>query len=252
MIKEYKNYGLFFKLIESFNPVGFRGIDTEDPLILELEKMMEKNNQFFHIADLLQIKILFTSKRSLQMIGIEPETMSPYHLLEATHLDDYHRYNLNTAKMFKMAHDFYFKGKGFGLLSTRLRIRNPQGEYSNVLLQKYIYYSSVPCKTVFLLEVKTNIDSFKKIKHDYNYYVGNDLSYFRYPYDEMLMKGNIFSDREFDIIKLIKLGYTSERIAEKLFLSVFTINTHRRNILEKSGKNHLSDVIFNLEERGLL
>jgi DNA-binding CsgD family transcriptional regulator len=66
------------------------------------------------------------------------------------------------------------------------------------------------------------------------------------------MQGNIFTDREFEIIKMIKEGLDSEKIAQKLFLSKHTVNTHRKNILEKSGKAHISDVIFYLEDRGQL
>ena len=82
--------------------------------------------------------------------------------------------------------------------------------------------------------------------------MGNDLSYFRYPDEELLMTGNIFSDREFEIIKLIQEGFDSEQIAEKLFLSKHTVNTHRKNILDKTGKAHISDLIYYLEENGLL
>ena len=66
------------------------------------------------------------------------------------------------------------------------------------------------------------------------------------------MKGNIFSDREFEIIKLIHSGLQSEQIAEKLFLSRHTVNTHRKNILDKTGKAHISDLIYYLQERGQL
>ena len=66
------------------------------------------------------------------------------------------------------------------------------------------------------------------------------------------MKGNIFSGREFEIIRLIESGLGSEEIAEKLFLSVHTVTTHRRNILEKAGKPHISDLIYDLKERGLI
>lgn len=37
-----------------------------------------------------------------------------------------------------------------------------------------------------------------------------------------------------------------------LFLSLHTVNTHRRNILEKYKKTHISDVIFELMAQGLL
>ena len=66
------------------------------------------------------------------------------------------------------------------------------------------------------------------------------------------MTVNIFSNREFEIIKLIQEGLNNEQIAEKLFLSKHTIYTHRNNILNKSGKVHISDVIYDLEEQGLL
>jgi len=64
--------------------------------------------------------------------------------------------------------------------------------------------------------------------------------------------GSNFTKREFEIIKLIELGMSTEQIAEKLFLSPYTINTHRANILKKSGKAHVSELIYELLEEGKL
>lgn len=44
----------------------------------------------------------------------------------------------------------------------------------------------------------------------------------------------LLSPRELEIIKLIMQEYSSEQIAEKLFISKSTVDTHRKNILEKS------------------
>jgi DNA-binding NarL/FixJ family response regulator len=41
------------------------------------------------------------------------------------------------------------------------------------------------------------------------------------------------SDREIEVLKLIAGEYTNGEIAEKLFISIRTVDTHRRNILEK-------------------
>jgi DNA-binding NarL/FixJ family response regulator len=82
--------------------------------------------------------------------------------------------------------------------------------------------------------------------------MGDDLSYFRYPDEKLLQKGNIFSEREFEIIRLIGTGLDSVDIAKKLFISVNTVNTHRRNILEKSGKESISELIYDLKDRGVL
>ena len=199
------------------------------------------------------MKVHFTSRRSTQMIGVEPEDLSPYHFMEATHPDDIQRLNLGRTKLVKMAQDLFIAEKGYSvLLSTNIRMRVPSGEYSDFLIQCYLFYTTIPYKTVFFLKIHTNIDWHKKIKHGYHYYTGDDLSYLRYPDDEMLMKGNIFSDREFEIIRLIESGLSSEEIAEKLFLSVHTVNTHRRNMLDKSGKASMSDLIYYLKERGVL
>lgn len=41
------------------------------------------------------------------------------------------------------------------------------------------------------------------------------------------------SKREIEIVRLITQGFTSQEIADKLHLSTYTVNTHRRNILRK-------------------
>ena len=248
----FRDYGLFFRFIETYTPVGFKGIDREDPLLLELEEMMEANNQFFYIADIIQMKVIFTSKRSIQMIGTDPEEVTPYHFMEAVHHNDSQRLNLGRSKIIKLAQALFIAEKGYTIMSTNYRIRNPVGEYADLLIQCYIYYTTIPYKTVFFLKIHTNIDWLKKIKYGYHYYLGNDFAYFRYPDDDLLNRGNIFSSREFEIIKLIEAGLSSEEIANKLFLSPHTVNTHRRNILEKAGKETMAELIYDLMERGIL
>jgi DNA-binding CsgD family transcriptional regulator len=252
MAKGHGQYDLFFDFIETYSSVGFKGINRQDALILALEEMMKSQNQFFCIFDMINMKIEFTSQGCLQMLGIKPDELTPYHFKEATHPDDLKRNELGIAKLFKLAHELFIARKGEILISTNFRFRNFKGNYANQLVQCYLFYCKIPYNTVYLLNINTDISWGKRIKHGFHYYVGNDLSYFKYPDEEFLMKGNIFSDREFEIIKLIKEGLDSEQIAEKLFLSKYTINTHRKNILDKTGKAHISDLIYFLQEYGLL
>ena len=251
MINPSSDYKLFLKFIEKFTPLGFKGIDPNDPLLLELEQMTELNNQFFHVADLIQAKIIWASKRSTPMIGVTPDELNAYHFIEATHPDDLQKHTLGRSKMFNVANDLYIAKKGATLLSINIRIRNAMGEYPDLLFQLYFFYNS-QYKTVFLFQVHTNIDSFKKRKSGYHYYVGEDLSYFRFPDDELLAIGNPLSDREFEIVRLISEGLSSKQIADKIFLSTHTVNTHRRNILDKTGKAHISEVIYDFQQKRLL
>ena len=246
------DYGLFFEFIETFSKDGFIGIDRDHPLILKLEEMMELNNQFFYIADVIQMTILFTSKRSPQMFGIDPEELTFYQFMEVTHPDEIQRLNLGRPKILKLAQDLYTAEKGVRLLSTDFRMRNTLGDYSNILIQGYLVYTTIPRKTVFFFKLHTNIDWYQKKKHGFHYYLGEDLTYFKYPDKELLDMGMHISKREFEIVKLVEQGLSSEQIAEKLFLSVNTVNTHRSNMLMKTEKESISDLIYSFKERGLM
>lgn len=246
-----QNYDLFLEFVNTYSPIGFQDIDNHDPLMMKLEDIMEKNNQFFYIADIIQMKVLFTSKRSVEMIGVQPKDVNPYHFMEATHSDDIQRLNLGRAKIIKLAQGIFIAKEGTILFSTNFKIRNAIGEYSNFLIQCYLFYSPL-YNTVFFLKIHSNIDWCEKIKHGYHYYIGNDLSHFKYPDEKLLQLGNIYTRREFEIIKLIEAGMNSEQIAEKLFLSHYTVNAHRANILKKSGKTNISELIFELMEKGML
>jgi DNA-binding NarL/FixJ family response regulator len=52
------------------------------------------------------------------------------------------------------------------------------------------------------------------------------------------------SERENEIIKLIAEGQTNGQIAEILFLSAHTINTHRKNIMSKLGVKNTAGVVM--------
>jgi len=54
----------------------------------------------------------------------------------------------------------------------------------------------------------------------------------------------VISERELEVIKLIAEGYTNNEIAEKLFLSPHTINTHRKNIMAKLGVNNTAAIVM--------
>lgn len=247
-----QDYMLFHNFIETFLPNSFNKVDSSHPLMLDLELMTERNDQYFFVADLLQGKILFTSKRSINMIGIAPEEMNPYHNIKAAHPEEIHRITKGLAKLIGMSNVLMAAKSGSSLFSTNMKLLNPEGTYAEILFQCYLFYSEIPHKTIYILQVHTNIDWYKNFKRGFHYYSGNEMSLFKYPDEALLKIGNDFTAREFEIIKLIETGLSSEQIAKKLFLSTFTINSHRGNILKKSGKAHISELIYELMEEGKL
>ena len=51
------------------------------------------------------------------------------------------------------------------------------------------------------------------------------------------------SDREIEVLRLIALGHTNNEIAEQLFLSVRTVETHRAHIQQKLGVSTRAELV---------
>jgi hypothetical protein len=246
------SYSIFFDFIDSYLPSGFQKINAEDPIIYKLEELTTDYGQYFQVFDLGQMRFLYTSRNIFPMIGVSPEEINPGHYTQLIHPDDVERLGQARARVYKMEKEIFKAQKGSSLTSYNLRIRNPAGIYNNLLVQDYMFYSPIPYKAVFLVQVITNIDGYTFRKDSFHHYVGNDLSLFRFPDDELLKIGPGLTYRELEIIRLIESGLGSKEIADKLFLSIHTVNKHRSNMLEKSGKPMVSDLIYELKEKGLL
>ena len=51
------------------------------------------------------------------------------------------------------------------------------------------------------------------------------------------------SERELEVLRLIALGHTNAEIAEQLFLSVRTVETHRAHIQQKLGVSTRAELV---------
>ena len=58
------------------------------------------------------------------------------------------------------------------------------------------------------------------------------------------------SRRELEILRLVCMGYNSRQIGDRLFISEFTVQTHRRNMVKKLGlRNSHQLVVWAFKER---
>ena len=63
-------------------------------------------------------------------------------------------------------------------------------------------------------------------------------------FDPLNCEPVILSERENEIIKLVAEGNTNGKIAELLFLSNHTVNTHRKNIMAKLGVKNTAGIVM--------
>ena len=69
--------------------------------------------------------------------------------------------------------------------------------------------------------------------------------------EEGFLKKINLTNREVEILLLIKKGDTNEGIAKKLFLSINTVKTHRKNIMQKLGVSNLAGLLRFIADNGI-
>jgi two-component system, NarL family, response regulator NreC len=60
------------------------------------------------------------------------------------------------------------------------------------------------------------------------------------------------TEREVEVLRLIARGLTNREMAERLYLSVRTVESHRARIQRKLGRSSRSDLVEYVIERGLI
>jgi len=71
-------------------------------------------------------------------------------------------------------------------------------------------------------------------------------------FSEKESKNHILTGRESEILRLIASGLTNKQIANKLFISIKTVDTHRTNIMQKLDVHTTADLVRYAIKTGLL
>ncbi len=74
-------------------------------------------------------------------------------------------------------------------------------------------------------------------------YLSNDINKLLINNLQNPEEGRLLTDREREILKLIAREYSNKQIAEELFISERTVETHRKNIFKKTSTNSLVGLI---------
>ena len=62
----------------------------------------------------------------------------------------------------------------------------------------------------------------------------------------------VLTQREKEVLELVASGLTNQEVAEKLFISNTTVETHRKNLLEKFKAKNVAMMINLAGKQGLL
>lgn len=68
----------------------------------------------------------------------------------------------------------------------------------------------------------------------------------------LIQVDNLLSIREIEIVELIAREYSNKEIARALYITVGTVETHRRNIFQKMGTKNMAGLIHRAYQCGIL
>ena len=219
---------------------------TEYDLDKKVTNLLQVSDSFYYIFHLPTGTIKYISPSVTYILGYSTEDITLEELISYIHPDDLPFYldcqNTITSFLSQLPPNKLQKYK------TRYdyRIRNKKGEYLRILHQGTIIESGINGGSINGLVVNTDITHLKKDLKSIMSIIGLDgePSY----YDILILKNNylkkidLLSKREKEVLSHIMNGKNSYEIAELLFISKYTVDTHRKNILNKTGCNSIGEL----------
>lgn len=130
-------------------------------------------------------------------------------------------------------------------LNGDYRVIKPDGSTVRILEQNTILQLDRKGNITHLLGAGSDITHWKKTDDSIASIIctEDDTCFFCSANDDYFKPQVILSKREKEIVKLMAEGYNSKFIADKLFISFHTVNTHRQNIIEKTNTKNTSGLI---------
>ncbi|RDC66467.1 LuxR C-terminal-related transcriptional regulator [Adhaeribacter pallidiroseus] len=200
------------------------------------------------IMDMRTMQYTFISSNVKQILGYEThyffERGVPF-ISQIMHPSDLPK----TAKLVKIIWDFLVtlpvSERQKYKFSGDYRIVKPDGSIVRILEQNTILQLDRKGNITHLLGVGSDITHWKKTDDSMASVIctEDDTCFFCTANDDYLRPQVTLSKREKEIVKLIADGYNSKFIADKLFISFHTVNTHRQNIIEKTHTKNTSGLI---------
>lgn len=221
---------------------------------LVVDTLAELSNSSVQIFDLNKKTIVFFSQNYAKLLGYSRaafETLNYAFFETKIHPDDKPElatYGLTSLKLFK---EFSSDEKLNHKVVYEFRMLNANNEYVRMIDQYQILELDAIGQIWLMmstLDISPNQDADASVKCQIvNFRTGKIVSSVTDNKPSLEL-----TKREREILNLVKQGYLSKEISDKLFISLHTVNTHRQRILEKLGANNSVEAIIFASRYGLI
>jgi DNA-binding CsgD family transcriptional regulator len=218
-----------------------------DKHIAFIKQLAIVENSSMSIFDIFQKRYVFSQSRLLSLFGIDSDQMlklNPQYFYKIIHPEDV-PFLIETHYRFT---DFVInlgmeEKKDYKLIYV-FRMKDLEKKYRwfiNQLLPLELDNKGNPWLMLVTYDMLPEGSSIQKAERKIVNMKTNEIHYFAD--DSREDKKNNLTKREIEILGLLAKGMASKKIADELFLSVNTVNNHRRNILEKTKSENTAMAI---------
>jgi len=171
-------------------------------------------------------------------------------IFEKIHPDDLLAKHSLELKLFQLVKNLPISERSDYHITSRIRMRDKLGKYISIQ-HRMFYICSSTNGSLWLALCLYNFACNKSIPETFDGLIVNSATGDIINPDREKCN-NILSDREKEVLHLIRRGKLSKEIADTLSISINTINRHRQNILEKLRVNNSIEACRIAEFMGLL
>ena len=241
--------GIIDGLLEAYYPSGA----SQDQQELKMEIINRISPTMVFVVDFSTRGYHYVSENIKDILGIHPQELMEDGLAKGIKLFSEDHRNIFSVEILQVMFDWFTKLVEQGLDATKSKMTyninmvNREGydiSTMHIIKPLTLTEQGMPCLAVkYITDIshhKTTVQPDIKLEYrqEDNLYKTLYNKTFHVPADTSFQ----LSNREQEIMDLIKKGLSSKEIAEKLHLSLHTVNNHRKNMAKKYNVKSLHHV----------
>ncbi|WEK37525.1 MAG: LuxR C-terminal-related transcriptional regulator [Candidatus Pseudobacter hemicellulosilyticus] len=214
----------------------------------KLLNIFHVGDYYYYIINLARVEFEFISDSVLQVMRCSSkEQFTVEYIYNNIHPDDKPRFVAHEQQVTAFFNALPMEKVMKYKVSYDYRLLTMDGDYKWILMQTTTIQTDMNGAVIRVLGVQTDITHLKQDNKPSGLsFIGleGEPSFYNVPINQApVASASRFTRREQEVLKLMAAGNSTKKIAALLFLSVHTVNTHRKKILAKSGCQTLAELI---------
>lgn len=213
-----------------------------------LQQMAKVNHSCTFVVDVCKCRYTFASSNFADLLGYDSRKLANIEQYDDDYLESrIHPEDLSTMKSIQIGLSQFIYSQPIDERNNyknifSYRVLNAKGQYINVTSKQQVLETSNSGKAWLILGVM-DIASDQRPSDEVKCTVLNLKTGELFSPHSLIESKNELTNREIEILQLIKQGLLSKEIAYTMGVSIHTVNIHRQNILRKFGVQNSIEAI---------